>query len=276
MIHLDTTLIDAILDGSLEPADAGQVREHLAQPCEICEQALDAYGLDLEVLLRLCEADDALAVAPARPLSELERAALWQSVQGDIPDRQAAPVRRPRWRVPAAGAVVIAMAAALLVFFRPPDPYDGIKGPGDGEVMLAPPALELRVVTGRDVAGSVELGRRVTDGEVLAKDLFLLFELQADRLAARYLFVVDGAGVVTSLSPASDAVPELQPAGNQRVGSDGSWVVLDLADMPGPLTIVAAAAALPVDAVTEVVRPWQADDRRPWVAYDSLRIEVAP
>ncbi len=276
MIHLDATVIDAILDGSLEPDDARRIREHLAEPCERCEQALMEHSVDLDGLLRLCEAEVGLDEPVEQPLSSLERAALWQSVQADMPARQVPLAPRSRWRLPAAGGVVIAMAAALLLFFQLPQPYDGVKGPGDGEVVPAPPRLELRVVIGRDVAGSIELDRRVQQGETLAKDAFLLFELEADRLAARYLFVVDAAGAVTQLAPAPDAVPSLQPAGSQRVGAEGGWVVLDLADMQGAITVVAAAAALPVDATSEVVRPWQAGEPRDWVAYDILKLEVAP
>lgn len=276
MIHLDPTVIDAILDGSLEPGVASRLRAHLEEPCELCEAALGEHSVDLEGLLRLCEAAESSGELVAQPLSELERAALWQSVEADTPVRQSAPVRRPYWRLSTAGAVVIAMAAALLLFFRPPQPYDGVKGPCDGEVVPAAPALELRVVIGRDVDGTVELERRVSAGEALARDAFLLFELEADRLAARYLFVVDGAGVVTQLAPTSGAVPALQPAGSQRVGGEDGWVVLDLADMQGPITVVAAAASLPVDATSEVVRPWQAGEPRSWVAYDSLKLGVGP
>ncbi len=276
MTHLDATVIDAILDGTIEPSAAAELRVHLAEPCEACQQALMEHSIELEGLLRLVEAADAVGEPVAVSLSSLERAALWQSIEGDVPDRRAAPVRRSRWRVPAAGAVVIAMAAALVLFFRIPEPYDGVKGPGETETVPAPPALELRVVTGQQTDGSVQLGRRVGDGEVLAKDLFLLFELEADRLAARYLFVVDADGAVTQLAPAPDAVPALQPAGSARVGTADGWVVLDLADMRGPVTIVAAAAALPVDTSGEVVHPWQAGEPKDFVAYDSLTLEVAP
>ena len=277
MIHLDPRVIDALLDGSLEPAEARALREHLAEPCEICQQALMEHNIDLDGLLRLVEADEAMDEPVEVPLSPFERAALWQSVEGDVPARREAPRVRPRWHRPAGAAVVVmAMAAALLIFLRPPQPYDGIKGPGDGDASPAPPSLELRVVQGREVDGSVELERRVQQGETLAKDAFLLFELEADRLAARYLFVVDGAGVVTQLAPTSGAVPALQPAGSQRVGGEDGWVVLDLADMQGPITVVAAAASLPVDATSEVVRPWQAGEPRSWVAYDSLKLGVGP
>jgi hypothetical protein len=277
MIHLDPGTIDAILDGSLDPAQARALREHLAQPCERCEAALTEHSLDLEGLLRLVEAHEAMDGPVEQPLSPLERAALWQSIESDMPATGAAPRRRPAWRLPAGAAVaVLAMAAALLIFLRPPQPYDGIKGPGDGDTSPAPPSLELRVVLGREVDGTVELERRVQQGEVLARDAFLLFELEADRLAARYLFVVDAEGAVTQLAPAPGAVPALQPAGSQRVGAEGGWVVLDLADMQGLITVVAAASSLPVDTTSEVVRPWQAQQPRDWVAYDILKLEVAP
>jgi hypothetical protein len=274
MSHLDPRTIDAILDGSLPTSQARELMVHLAQPCAACEQALAEHNIDLEGMLRLCEATEGMADSVAAPLSELERAALWRSVAEDMPVPGAAPAPRPRWRMPAGVAVVLALAAALLLFFRPPPPDEGIKGPD--AAVPSPPALELRVVTGREVAGAVELDRRVGDGETLARDLFLLFELEADRVAARYLFVVDGQGDVTQLAPAPGAVPTLEPAGSHRVGGLDGWVVLDLADMDGPLTIVAAAAALPVDASREVMGPWQADEPRGWVAYRTLELELAP
>ncbi len=277
MKHLDPRTIDAILEGSLEPERARILREHLATPCEICEAALEEHGVGLEALLRLVEADEALDQPVEAPLSALERAALWQSVEADLPDRSAAPFVRPRWHRPAGYVVaVLAMAAALLVFLRPPQPIDGIKGPGAGETAPAPPSLELRVVAGRVEDGAVRLDQRVVAGERLGRHQLLLFELEADRTAARYLFVVDGAGVTTQLSPAPGQVPVLQPAGSQRVGGDEAWVVLDLVDMRGPLTILAAAAALPVDATSEILRPWQAQEPRAWVAYDSLQLELEP
>ena len=282
MTHLTPDLLDALLDGSLEPGLAGQLRRHLEQPCDACLQVLREHSIDVDGLLRLCEAQDALAdgdpLDGAAPLSLLERDALWHSVEGDLPVRDRRPVARPRWRVPAGGAVVLlAMAAAMLLFFRTPhDPYQGVKGPGDPEALPAAPSVELRVVTGREVEGKVELDRRVLDGERLARDLFLLFELEADRTAARYLFVVDGRGQATQLSPAPGRVPQLTAAGSERVGQDGNWVVLDLADMQGPLTLVGAAASIVADPASEVVVPFQMGEGRGFVAYDSISVEIVP
>lgn len=271
MTHLDPALIDAILDGTLDPAQAAPLRAHLSQdPCERCAAALEEHGISLEALLRLVEAAEGDETAP---LSQLERAALWQSVEADLPVRERAPVRRAAWRMPAVAGAVIALAAALALFFRAPDLPDGVKG---DPTSPAPPAVELRVVLGRQQGERVELDRRVGEGEQLERDRFLLFELEADRLAARYLFVVDAAGQATQLAPAPGALPTLQPAGSARVGSAGSWVVLDLVDMQGPLTIVAAAAVLPVDTPSEIIRPWQAGEPRAFVAYDTLTVGIAP
>ncbi len=275
MTHLDPTTIDAILDGSLDPAQASRLREHLEQPCEVCERALDDSGFELDDLLRFVEASDILDPSLAEPLSAVERDALWQDVRAELPDATpAARVRRPRWRAPAGIVVAFAMAAALLLFFRQPDPYDGIKG--DGEAVPAPPELELRVVVGQQEGSRVDLGRRVGAGEQVASSELLLFEIEVDRPAARYLFVVDGAGEVVHMAPAPGAVPELQAAGSAPVGVGGSWVVLDLVDVPSPITIVAAASTLPVDAVSEVAGPWRSGEHRSWVAYDSLVVEIAP
>ena len=96
MIHLDPSVIDAVLDGSLDPALARQLREHLTRPCEACQQALTEHSIDLEGLLRLVEANEAMAEPVDVPLSPFERAALWQSVEGDVPSRQAAPALKVR------------------------------------------------------------------------------------------------------------------------------------------------------------------------------------
>ncbi len=285
MTHLTPELLDALLDGSLEPNIAGELRRHLEQPCDACQQVLVEHNVDIDGLLRLCEAQDALAdddaLDGAAPLSVLERDAIWRSVEGDMPVRDPAgrPVSsRPWWRLPAGAAVVVvAMAAAVLLFVQPPpDPTQGLKGAGDADTLPAAPTVELRVVTGREVDGKVELDRRVHDGERLARDLFLLFEIESDRLSARYLFVVDGAGKAVQLSPAPGRVPELEPPGSGRIGHDGSWVVLDLADMQGPLTLVGAASALAADPGGEVVAPFQAGQGCSWVAYDSIVVELAP
>ncbi len=277
MIHLDDALIDALLDGSLEPERARALREHLARPCEPCQQALEAHGLELDTLLRLVEAEEALDEPVEQPLTPLERAALWQSVEADMPQPRAALPPRRGWRMPTLATVALAAAAALVLFLRlpgPDDPREGVKGP---EIeALAPPALELRVVTGRERAGQVELGRRVAAGETLARDELLLFELETDRSSDRYLFVVDGQGAVTPLAPAPGEAPALAPPGSARVASRGGWVVLDLLDMQGPLTIVGAASSLAVDPILEVQQPWQLDRRRSWVSYDSLIVELAP
>jgi hypothetical protein len=276
MSHLDAATIDAVLDGTLEPGQARLLHEHLASPCEACQQALLEHGLDLDTLLRLVEAAEGLQEPVEVPLTGLERAALWQSVEADLPTPAAAPRRRAGWRLPAAGAVVIALAAALVLFFRAPDPSDGIKGAREGDQLPASPELELRVVSGREVDGRVVLGARLASGTSMARDGLLLFETEVDRVAARYLFVVDGAGVVTQLSPAPGLVPSLQPAGSERVGGEGSWVVLDLADMQGPLQIVAASTVLPLDFEREILRPWRVGSTHPWVSYDSLLLEIGP
>jgi hypothetical protein len=276
-MHLDANVIDALLDGSLEPGRASALREHLAQPCEACQRALEDHGLELDTLLRLVEAEQALDESVEQPLTGLERAALWRSVEDDLPrPREAQPSRRG-WRLPTLATAALALAAALVLFLRLPAPdqaYDGVKGP---EVEApAAPALELRVVTGREQAGKVELGRRVAAGEILGRDELLLFDLETDRASARYLFVVDGEGVITPLAPAPGETPALTPAGSARVASQGGWVVLDLVDMRGPLTIVGAASSLAVDPVREVQQPWRDDERRGFVAYDSLVVELAP
>jgi len=163
------------------------------------------------------------------------------------------------------------MAAALLVFIHDPQPYDGIKGD-----LPAPPEVHLRVVAGRQSGTDFELTGRLADGDRVAQDLTLLFELETDRLGARYLFVVDGQGTGTQLAPPPGTLPEVEAAGSRRVEQDGSWVALDLGDMQGPLTLVAAASVLPLDADADVMRPYEAGQRPAWLDYDSLSLELDP
>jgi hypothetical protein len=270
MIHLDPERIAALLDGSLDPTEAGALAAHLAKDCSTCAEAIEASGVSLDTLLRLAEAAEAGAVAPEAK----EQADLWRDIAARLPGPAAVPHRAP-WRRPLGAAVaLLAVAAAVLLFVLPPSGPGRVKGVHDG--VPSPPEVGLRVVAGHAGAEGFALDHRVAAGEVLPRDATLLFEVETDRLAARYLFVVDGEGRATLLSPPPGAVPEVEPAGSRRVSQGEDWVALGLHDMRGPLTLVAAASVLPLDPRAEIIGPWQAQAPRALVDYATLRVEIAP
>ena len=259
MTHLDRERIEALLDGSLDPRSARALADHLRAPCPDCERAAEEHGASLDLLSRLCEA----AEAAPQALSDGEREAIWGGV---------APAQPTRWRRPATAATALfALAAALLLFLRPPAPGGLEKG---GEVVA--PAVELRVVAGRVEDGRFAAERRLADGARVGGDATLIFELETDRLAARYLFALDGSGRALQLLPRPGAVPAVEPAGGRQVWQGGDWVVLALDDLQGPLTLVSAASILPLDPQLEVLRPWQAEEPRERVGYATMTLELGP
>ncbi|MFH1469631.1 MAG: hypothetical protein ABIO70_34920 [Pseudomonadota bacterium] len=270
MIHLDAERIAALLDGSLDPAEARALAGHLAEDCPTCGAAVEAGGLTLDTLLRLAEAAEATPVA----LEDEDRADLWRDIAAGLPEPAAVPRRTP-WRRPLGAAVaLLAVAAATLLFVLPNHGPGRIKGVHDGDP--SPPEVSLRVVAGRAGADGFVLDHRVAAGEVLPRATTLLFELETDRIAARYLFVLDGEGRVTQLAPPPGAVPTVEPAGSRRVGQGEDWVALGLDDMQGPLVLVAAASVVPLDPGAEIIGPWQAREPRALVDYATLSVGLAP
>ncbi len=273
MKHLTPDTLEALLDGSLAAGPAAELRRHLEQDCPRCEALLEESGPELDTLLRLLEAQQG-SDPEADGLSEEERAHSWASIEAGLGAETRRPATRPWWRLPSGAAVALAALAAVLLFFLrpPPSGYLGVKGDG----VPGAAAVTLRVVAGSQDGEGFQLRGRVRDGEQLGRELSLLFELETDRQAARYLFVLDGAGQVTQLAPAPGTVAEVETAGSRRVGSESGWAVLDLDDMRGPLTLVGAASTLPMDPLIDMLRPWQAGAPVEGASFDTLTVELEP
>ena len=261
MSHLTSAKLAALLEGSLPVEEIRALAAHLEQPCPRCEALLEAEGPELETLCALLEAESAWEGEERLPAPHRERLA-----------QEILPTPRRSWRIPGGLGAVVALAAALLIFLRPGPPEPGgLKG-----AELSPPGVELRVVAAQEQGDSLELLGLLSDGDQAQRQWTLLFEIHSDRAAARSLFVVDGASRLTLLYPPAGALPELEAGGRRAVSVGSSRVALDLGDMEGPLTLVAAASALALDPVDGVLRPWQAGAPLEGVGYDSLRLELAP
>ncbi len=253
MTHLSASLLDDLLEGRLSGAQAAALRSHLdAGPCQVCGPLLGGVP-DLDVLARL------LATHGAAPVSPGDPDALWRGVAATLPRRKR---RRAPW------ILALAAVAALLLVLRPPPPEDGIKG-----LALASPVVALRVAVGEPGPEGLAALERVGDGDAVPRDGTLIFDLDVDRPAARYLAVVDGQGRLWPLAPA--AAPALEPAGSRRVRQGDGWVALGLADMVGPLTLLAGATEepRPPDAVFEALR---GDTCPQDVGCDRIRVRLAP
>ena len=261
MSHLDPQRIAAILEGTLPPEEAAFLRQHLAAPCTRCEEALN-NGPDLDTLLRLVEAEG----APPVRLPDRDRS--WQVVRAALPMGRG---HRAAWWVGAALAAALALIVLRPQVATPPDHLaDGIKG-----ATTAMTTVQLRVIVGHEEGGRFALDSRLAGGEVVAHDQTLLFELETDRPAARYLFAVQSNGTVLLLAPPEGEPATVSPAGRSKVEAGGQWVALDLADQRGPITLVAAASPSPLDLQREVIDPWLAGDHPRGLRYDSLSIVVS-
>ena len=268
MIHLDQTRLDAILDGSLAPDHARHLRRHLQAPCATCDAFLEQSTLDITTLARLLAAQEALSAPSEQGLSQAEKQADWESIRVALPDAGISPTRKK-------GVVLlgtfVAMAAALLIFLLPGGPYSGIKGDAS-----APPEIQVKILAGREEGGQVRHLQRLQDGATVPANQTLLFEIETDRTTARYLFVVEGDGQLTRLYPPEDTAARLDPPGSRPVSQADAWVVLDVADMSGPLTLVGAASMQPLDMQRGIIQPWRRHQQGDGVAYDTLTLELTP
>lgn len=205
--------------------------------------------LELDDLARLVEAERAAPVSP----SPEEAEAVWEAV-------------RPRPLRRGLLAFAVALAAAVLVWVWPAsDPgWDGVKGEASA------PMVALEVVAGHFEAQRFVLDGRVADGDAVAVDATLIFELDVDAEAARHLLVVDGAGSATVLV----AGEALEAAGPRRLVRDGDWVALALDDLAGPLTLLAAATREPADPQEAVLEPWRRGELPAEVGLQVLALEL--
>ena len=166
MKHLDADTLSAL--SRREPAAVRYFREHLATPCDVCEEFLANHSgpdlLDGQVDALL------LGLAPAAkqeaPLDEVGLARVKRGLRGHSPAR--------RWGVVAGAIAASVLAVVLVPRMRAEDPgvqagtatgWDGVKGPG-GRI-----ALELAVVA-RDADGG--LRRLDPQSQVENADVLLL------------------------------------------------------------------------------------------------------
>lgn len=261
MSHLDPSLIDAILDGSLPEDQRAGLIAHLSEGCATCEAAC-ADGSDLDALARMIDLLDADPVAP----TALEADAIWR---GAAPKAAVAP--RPANRVLwLALPLVLVAAAAVVVAFIVPHPADQTE-----KGVMAAPEVHLRVLAMRSVDGRYLPEGRVVDRTSVQSDRTLLFEIETTRAAARYLWLVDANHRITRLWPASGGTAAIEPAGKSRPTVGGEDVALALSDLNGPIRVIAAASTVPLDAAADI-EPYVDGGGLSGVGYDAITLTVTP
>jgi len=274
--HLTPERLEALLDGSLPEPERRALVAHLSDGCARCEEVL-GDGLDLDTLARLLEAES----ASPEPLDAATRAAGWAALEAEVEDTEMAASPRPsgrRWGAGVGTVLALAAAVVLFVWFSGPEPSPetGVKGP----VVAVAPEVHLRVVAGHVGTERFDLDRRVVAGDRVDRGATLLFEIETDQRAARYLFAVDprypaDAGRVNVLTPPDGQIPPIEPAGRHRVAWRDGWVAYDLDDAPPEVTLVGAASAVPLDPM-DVVSDWLEGRPPPEVGYEAIAVEVSP
>lgn len=101
--HADLEALTAYLHGSLPEADAEALREHLTG-CRECGERL----LEIEAF----QSDVAKAAEDGTQVADLEEAASWRAVRGEIGPERSDGGARTGWRAP--GAAAASLAAALI------------------------------------------------------------------------------------------------------------------------------------------------------------------
>ena len=150
------SLLDAFLAGDLGSADARRFDEHLLD-CEACWKALRANRagrLAAQVLRQPAPPSLADRVAFA---VEVAASARQQELVAGAPGRL-------RWRLAGGGAVVVGMLVTLLVLLPgrgTPAMPAAVQAVAHYALAIAPPAGQVRGLTGGQQAGPAEMGRPV-------------------------------------------------------------------------------------------------------------------
>jgi hypothetical protein len=231
-MHLDPKTYAGLLAGTLPPAEARALAEHLAGDCEPCERFL-AERDRADELDGLGDAAIDRAFPPRRmPDDALAFARLRRRLRSATGGR--------RW-VRAAGAIaasllVVGVAGLLLHRRQPSAPpsaaWDGVKG---AEVRAPLVRLGLARLDDRGEA------TRVSSGEPLDRSAKLVFELELDRAADVALARVQPGGDVELLWRSREA------AGRTVLGRAGQVSAYPLASHLGPQRFVVVASEGAVD-----------------------------
>lgn len=223
-MHLDPRTYAGLLDGTLPPAEARALAEHLAGDCETCERFL--AGRDrADALDGLGDAAIDLAFPPPRlEDDELAFARLQRRLRP-------AP-RGRRWILASAAiaATLLVTAVAGTLTHRagspPAEAWDGVKGSGQGAA-----EVRLRFVRLAPGGATVQGG----SGEQVAPSASLLFEVESDRSAEVVLARVAPDGSAELLWRQRVA------AGRTVVGSGGRAAAYRVSGLSGRQRFVVVA-----------------------------------
>lgn len=208
--HLDARRLRAWLDGDLPADDRAALLAHLETGCEICDALIDD-----DLLARLLAAEE----APPEPPPPLR-----------VPAR---PARRAwPWGLAAAAAAALAVGVLL------PRGDDTLTEKGTGGA----PAIRMQVAVETDGVA----GPPLADGAVVAKDAVLVFTLDTDVAAPRYLMAMDATGARQVLLPPEGREAPVEPPGLRPATWKGEWVALALDDLTAPVWILAATTPSPI------------------------------
>jgi hypothetical protein len=184
-MHLDPLRYAALIGGTLPPAEARALSEHLAGDCELCERFLAEAGADaLDG-----RGDAAIAGAfPPPPVAggELEFARIVRRMRASAP-------RRRHFAVPFAIAASLLLAGLAGLWVQRNGPGGGAPGAGwDGVKGTALATVQVRLRAVRLDASGGAVPVRV--GDSLEPGARLLFEVTADRSADVVLARVPPSG----------------------------------------------------------------------------------
>ncbi len=236
MMHLTAQTLDRLLAGSLAPAEARALAEHLGGDCPECEALLERAGpgaLDGVV-------DEALlGMAPPLPAergSDLEFARIRRAL------RRARPGRARAGRIAALAAALVAVAgvAVKVAWLDRPRPaaWDGVKGPAAAAI---PVRLRFLVVHPVGSGRPPELERGAS-GETVAPSAALQFRIELARPGFAALVRV-GVGGDADLFWSG----RVDAAGTADVTAGGRPAAYPLAGLAGRQRVVLVASPEPLE-----------------------------
>jgi hypothetical protein len=247
-MHLTEVALERLLDGTLAPAEARALADHLERPCEECEAFLASRGQADAADGRVDQALAALAAgADSSAGNDIEFARIERALHAARPGRRLA-------RLAALAAVALAVGvAALKVGLDQTRPgslvWDGVKGIPSSAVPLR---LRFLVAQPGEAGGPPRLEKGASGATVPAR-AGLQFQIEAGRQAHAALVRVSpsGEGEVFWRGSASPGAPLEgtvggRPAAYPLAGLSGPqrFVLLASPEPLSPDRIAAAARAL--------------------------------